>query len=254
MYIERVCNIIKYMKGDTLRNKYHIDTKTLISAAVIIVFLIVLVAVAVNISDGEISLSDDTDDIDFDALHKLNPDIIAWIRIDGLPIDYPVLMSGDDKEEDYYLNHKVDGSEGLPACIYVQKDNSKDFTDPVTVIYGHNMLDKSMFASLHNYEAGRGVSEAGNIIVYLPGEKLTYKVVSVKIFDDSLLLDRYDHFAEAADMEWFISDMTNIYDERDWVIDKSDRLLKNDGHYIVLSTCTERAPEERLLVVAVRND
>lgn len=38
----------------------------------------------------------------------------------------------------YYLNYNLDGSKGYPGCIYSENYNVKDFSDPNTVLYGHN--------------------------------------------------------------------------------------------------------------------
>ena len=51
--------------------------------------------------------------IDFAALQEVNPDIYAWIRIEGTNIDYPVGQSSTD--DSYYLNHTIEGKEGYPG-------------------------------------------------------------------------------------------------------------------------------------------
>ena len=89
-------------------------------------------------------------DIDFAALQEENSDVYAWIYVPGTNVDYPVLQHPED--DTYYLEHNMDGSKGLPGCIYSESVNTKDFTDPNTVLYGHNMKNGSMFASLHNFE------------------------------------------------------------------------------------------------------
>ena len=88
--------------------------------------------------------------IDWEELKSENPDIYAWIYIPGTNVDYPILQHPDEKS--YYLDHNIDGSEGYPGCIYTQNVNSKDWMDPNTVIYGHNMNDGSMFHDLHKFE------------------------------------------------------------------------------------------------------
>ena len=88
-------------------------------------------------------------EVDFaDLQENTNGDIYAWIHIPDTKIDYPVLQHPTDNS--YYLNHNLDGSRGYPGCIYTEDYNKKDFTDPNTVLYGHNMKNGTMFAGLHN--------------------------------------------------------------------------------------------------------
>lgn len=89
--------------------------------------------------------------IDFAAAQATNPDVYAWIWIPGTNIDYPILQS-ETEDDAYYLNHTIEKKEGLPGTIYTEKYNGKEFSSPVTVVYGHNMKNGSMFADLHKFE------------------------------------------------------------------------------------------------------
>lgn len=44
--------------------------------------------------------------VDFAALESINSDCVAWIRIDGTEIDYPVVQGHDNS---FYLKHLFDG-------------------------------------------------------------------------------------------------------------------------------------------------
>ena len=88
--------------------------------------------------------------LNWKKLKGVNQDIYAWIYIPGTGVDYPVLQHPSD--DSYYLNYNMNGTRGYPGCIYTEKANSKEFTDFDTVVYGHNMRNDTMFASLHNYE------------------------------------------------------------------------------------------------------
>lgn len=120
--------------------------------------------------------------VDFAALQEQNPDIYAWIRIADTNVDYPILQSpGDD---DYYLNHTVEGEEGLPGAIYTQYSyNSGCFTDNVTVIYGHNMLNEFFFSRLKDYLDEEFRNSHSEIQIYTPEHIFTYKVVCAVTYD-----------------------------------------------------------------------
>lgn len=91
-------------------------------------------------------------EVDFDALQAINGQAVAWISSDDGSIHYPVVRGTDN---DYYLNHLPDGTVNRNGSIFMDFRNQADFSDQNTFIYGHNMLDGTMFASLSRYsEAG----------------------------------------------------------------------------------------------------
>lgn len=86
--------------------------------------------------------------VDFDALWAQNEDVIGWIYSEGTVIDYPILQGEDNNQ---YLRHMIDGSYNSAGSIFLDAANQPLFTDPASIIYGHNMDNKSMFAELLNY-------------------------------------------------------------------------------------------------------
>ena len=90
--------------------------------------------------------------LDLEALREVNPDVIGWILIPDTEVNYPLLQGSDN---DYYLNHTWDGRKNTVGSIYLEQLNSPDFTDFNTIVYGHNMKDGSMFASVRNYQQQR---------------------------------------------------------------------------------------------------
>ena len=103
--------------------------------------------------------------VDFDSLQKENPDIYAWITIPDTVIDYPIVQSSEDNA--YYLNHSAEKTDSVSGAIYSENYNKKNFDDPITLLYGHNMKDGSMFAGLHKYEEDTYYIKR---IIGLPGE------------------------------------------------------------------------------------
>lgn len=93
--------------------------------------------------------SDAATTIEFGELQKINPDIVAWIRIDGLGIDYPVVQ-GEDNE--HYLYYTFRGEANVAGSIFLDYRNKADFSDSKIILYGHNMKNGSMFGSLKKYQ------------------------------------------------------------------------------------------------------
>ena len=101
--------------------------------------------------EGAIAAQEDEDrtvdvPVDFAAWQERNPDVYAWIEYPGTNVDYPIVQREDD--DAYYLRRDIDGREAVAGSLYTEHTyNSKTFDDPVTVIYGHNMANRSMFGS-----------------------------------------------------------------------------------------------------------
>ena len=185
--------------------------------------------------------------IDFAALQATNPDTVAWIRIPGTSIDYFVMRTGEDKVEDYYLRRNVNGKKATAGCIYMQKYNRADFSDPNTVLYGHNMRNGTMFADLHKLEDADFFENNQYIFIYTPGHILTYQIVSAFLHNAKHLLMSYDFEApnERAAYAQMILDPPEktIRHVREGV-----EVTGND-HLLTLSTCY-RGNDGRYLVVA----
>ena len=80
-----------------------------------------------------------------DALREVNPDVLGWIEIPGTQLAYPI-MDGDDNE--YYLEHPWDKKASAAGSIFLERLNNSDLRDFNTLIYGHRMMNGSMFGSL----------------------------------------------------------------------------------------------------------
>ncbi len=194
--------------------------------------------------------------VDFDELKSKNEDIYAWINIPNQDdpenpiIDYPILQSGEGKERDFYLSHDVTGKKSSYGAIYTQDYNTKDFNDFNTVIYGHNMLNKTMFGKLKSYR-DKSFFEKNNIIyVYMPKRILKYQIFGAYVFDDRHILLNYD-FDSETQREAYLNEVfsrKNLYSNFD------DSLTVGVGDNIItLSTCTSK-DSERYLVQGVLID
>lgn len=182
--------------------------------------------------------------VDFDALREINPDIYAWVIVPGTNISYPVVQSSDDKDTDYYLGHNLDGSSGYPGGIYTQKRNAKDFSDPDTVIYGHNMRNGTMFASLHMYEDEAFFHEYKYIYVITEDQNLVYEIFAAIWYDDRLVLDYFNDFKDLTVFEGYLKDISECEGNHNM-----DAAATKDDKIITLATCISNRPNNRFHVI-----
>lgn len=69
-------------------------------------------------------------------LKAANPDVVAWLRIEGAEISLPVCQAGD-KNPDYYLTHDLWGNESVAGCVYADCRCNAD--SPHVLAYGHHL-------------------------------------------------------------------------------------------------------------------
>lgn len=85
--------------------------------------------------------------LDWNTLRAINPDVVGWVYIPGTQVNYPIVQ----RDNSYYLRHDFRGSTGWLAqygAIFLDENDSPDFSDEGVFIYGHHMNDGSMFAQV----------------------------------------------------------------------------------------------------------
>ncbi len=180
--------------------------------------------------------------IDFEALQEINPDVYAWISIPGTNIDYPVLQSATEAD-DYYLNTTINGKQGLPGSIYTEKYNTTSFADPVTVMYGHELKNGTMFSELHNYEDKEFFDNNPYIYIYCPNYTLKYQIFAAVAFDDRYILGNYN-FQDPDDFQKYLDELRSSIDGNV----NTEVQVSQDTTILTLSTCISAYPEQRWLV------
>lgn len=196
--------------------------------------------------------------VDFDYLWSENEDIVAWISIPDTDIDYPILQADDN---DYYLNRNLDGSKGRPACIFLDCYNDCKFNDDLSVVYGHNMRNGTMFGKLKEFQDANYFNEHRNLNLYLPNETKNYQIVIASVFSDDYLFA--DDLTLGQDGRYIFQGMKE--NEASLFVEKlrkygdkkanyvADYEVKEQDKLLVLSTCC-RDTSKRLLIVCKQID
>jgi sortase B len=147
----------------------------------------------------------------------------------------------------------MDGSKGYPGCVYIQKVNDASFTDAVTVVYGHNMKNGSIFATLHNYE-DREFFDTNNVFhIYTPTTAESYRVIAALNYDDRLIPAYFNNFDSSGDVEDFLD---NIYsfEESEKNHFYEDKGIEGTDHFVVLSTCSASSSNRWIVVGILEKD
>ncbi len=185
--------------------------------------------------------------IDFAQLQKeQNEHIYAWITVPGTVIDYPVLQHPE--EIGYYLEHNLDHSKGYPGCIYSQLYNSKEWDDPITSLYGHNMNNGTMFAGLHQYRDSKFFKEHPYIYIYTEDKIRVYEIFAAYEYTnvDLVLMEIY------GGEETYAEYLKSIYTLDGWNNNFNTEIeVTTADKVLTLVTCIANKPSNRYLVQGV---
>jgi len=177
-------------------------------------------------------------EIDFEMLRTINGDATAWLYSPGTVIDYPVLKADDYY---YYLNHLIDGTTNANGSLFIDYNNAPDFSDRLTVIYGHHMKSGSMFGSLVGYKDQQYYNE--HPYMYLYTEQGNYRidlmygvVIGAGQWKEQAFM--YEENLEAL-LEYAMNNTTFV----------SEVNTQEGDRIVVLSTCSYEFDEARYFVV-----
>lgn len=89
----------------------------------------------------------------------INPDTVAWLKVDGTPIDYPVVRPRGRMDRDWYLHHGYDGARSAMGTPYL--DGRCDADGPLMLVYAHNDRTGRLFHAVANAEDPKGFDRIG---------------------------------------------------------------------------------------------
>ncbi len=181
------------------------------------------------------------------ALYEENHDLIGWLSIEGMVIDYPVMKCEDDE---YYLHHDFYGNDSKYGCLYVRGVADVDTPGTNFIIYGHNMKDGSMFGDLDLYRRENFYREHPTISFDTLYEERTYEIIAVfrsQVYHSGEDAFRYYQFYEAQTQEEFAYFYENI---KELALYDTGVTAEFGDTFLTLSTCAYHVEDGRFVVVA----
>lgn len=177
---------------------------------------------------------------DFEALHSINSDIVAWIYLEGTEINYPIVQG---KDNSYYLTHLFSGERNSSGCIFLDYRNAKDLSDTHSVVYGHHMKNGTMFSGLDNYKKQSYYDEHPTALLLTPENNyqiLFFAGYVASVQDDAWKIgfssDEFENWcAKAIDRSCFQSDVVPVATDR----------------VITLSTCSYEFDNARFVLLGI---
>ncbi len=116
--------------------------------------------------------------VSFSVLSSMNKDTVAFIRVRGTNIKYPVVKTDNNN---YYLNHSFDKSNNNAGWIFMDYRSNINKLDDNTVIYGHARLDGTMFGTLKKTLSADWQSDRDNYVIFIstPKENMIFQIFSI---------------------------------------------------------------------------
>ena len=165
-------------------------------------------------------------------------DYRGWIKIDNTNINYPIVQG---KDNSFYLDKDINKNYLSSGSIFMNYLNH-GFNDENTVLFGHHMRNKTMFAQLKKYKEKEFFYGNNDIVIEVEnGKVLKYKVFSAYVTDAK---DNYikTNFDDKAQYKEFLEDIKNKSQY------KSDIDVNENDKIITLSTCSYEFNDARMVV------
>ena len=170
-------------------------------------------------------------EVDFDKLKSVNEDVVGWIYIDALPdISYPIVKGKDNQT---YLHQTYEKNYNFAGTIFVDYENSGDFSDCNTLVYGHNMKNGSMFGHLKKFREDDKLYKQDKYFWILTPER-NYRYEIITAYTTGVNSDTYTLFKGPG--EEFEKYLETIKGYSEIQTDDTDLTIKD--RIVTLSTCT----------------
>lgn len=123
--------------------------------------------------------------VDLSAYLAQNPDFVAWLRIPGTNVDYPVVQTDDP---DDYLNHTFSGKSSVVGTLFSLADADYAAPGRNIAIYGHHLRSsgEKMFTSFMRYKNPDFYEDNKTVMLdslYRHREYTIFAVMNMKVGD-----------------------------------------------------------------------
>ena len=176
---------------------------------------------------------------DLAALQAENPDCVGWLTIPDTTVDYPIVWTPNDPE--HYLRRDFYGNYASGGTPFLDGRNEAQAEGQNLIVYGHNMLDGSMFKPVLQYLTPNFRQTHQDIYLELNGAQYHYQVLAA--LETSTRSPVYPYTD--------LSDSTEMEDFRAALLEETglDAISQAEG-YLTLSTCNNQGGNSRVLVIA----
>ena len=141
------------------------------------------------------------------------------------------MVQGTDNSE--YLHSTYKGTYNFAGTIFIDCENSRDFGDCNTIVYGHNMKNGSMFGSLKKFLSDEETLNSSRYFWILTPEK-NYRYEIVSAYKTAVNSETYTLFKGPG--EEFLEYLSMVLSNSQIETNAEEMNIKDK--IVTLSTCT----------------
>ena len=181
----------------------------------------------------------DAEHLTFSQLMDRNPDVFAWLTLNGTNVDYPLVQGSDNTK---YINTSAKGDFSLSGAIFLDWRCRRDLTGAVSILYGHHMEDDAMFGGFDKYADPAYFDSHRQGTLFLDGKEHKLNVFA---------------FLEADGYDTAVYDPSSGYEQRDsylQILRGASLVYREDFDkelpILLMSTCEAGVTNGRMILAA----
>ena len=183
----------------------------------------------------------------FGQLKAINPDIRAWLIVDGTSIDFPVLQGEDNF---HYLNRDPYGNFAVAGSVFMDYRCDKDMEGNYLLMYAHHMGQGKMFGDLDQFEKAEFFKENTTGTLITPSgtynlEILGHMIVSAS---DSVIYDPELYQEVPHEVVRHVKECADNLNEEAL---SHYEAAPEDYKILCMTTCSSRFTDARTVVTAI---
>lgn len=258
------------MKNFTKKQKLSLLVVSVLVAALLSIFLVLKLTHKKNVESLDNGKPTQVEVVNLNDVQEIDDALNAQIKEKGqnansldnyvghiffpsLPnISEPMIQGTDNA---FYVDHDPQGNYSIYGSVFLDFENKRDFSDALTIIYGHSVFfngkpnDDTLFTAFRHY-ADKDFMKKNQVFYIktkdnsvLKGEVFAYNFISsLENHTDTYYLIDYPEARTEEEFAKFLQEKSRVYDD--------SIEIKNGDKMIIFSTCYDYSQPERHIVYA----
>ena len=187
------------------------------------------------------------------GLYEQNNDLAGWVKIEGTPVDYPVMYTPEDGQYYLYRTFEKENDPTQQGSIFIDQNCTLDPRSTNLLLHGHNMRNGTMFHTLIDYKDETFFEEHPTVQYNTLYEEQEYEIFAVflsKVYKKSETdVFKFYQFYNADNEEEFNEFVQNC---KELSLYETGITPVYGDELLTLSTCEYSQKNGRIVVVARR--